>query len=143
MAGIARQYDVHPRPANATICYEREVLLLTLYRPGGDSMRNTRPIVRSRCFLAILASSILVTCVSGCESVHMSGDPGHGGVLKRATDVMATAAVGVASEAKGSTMSNVWQDAGGMWHWTRTDHGGGIFKCEGHQLGVPTRCDRI
>ena len=106
-------------------------------------MRNSQPTMRGRYFLAMLASSILVAGVPGCESVHMSGDPGHGGILKRTTDVMATAAVGVASETTGSNISNVWQDASGMWHWTRTDHGGGIFKCEGHQLGVPTQCEKI
>lgn len=106
-------------------------------------MRNNRPNMPDRRLLALLASSIFVAGVPGCESVHMSGDPGQGGILKRTTDVAATAAVGVASELGGSSTSNVWQDAGGMWHWTRTDHGGGVFTCEGHKLGVPTECDKI
>jgi hypothetical protein len=104
-------------------------------------VRNSQATMRGGYFLSLLVSGILVAGMAGCESVHMRGDPGHGGILKRATDVMATAAVGVASE--GSNISDVWQDASGTWHWTRTDHGGGFFRCEGHQLGIPTQCDKI
>lgn len=108
-----------------------------------NPMRNSPPTNRGQYFLALLAGGILVAGVAGCESVHMSGDPGHGGILKRTTDVVAAAAVGVASEAKGSNVRDVWQDASGVWHWTRTDHDGGTFKCEGQQLGVPTQCEKI
>lgn len=93
--------------------------------------------------LGMLAGSILMGAVSGCESVHLSGDPGRGGLLKRTTDVMAAAGIGVASTAKGSNSSDVWQDSSGTWHWTRTDHSGAVLKCEGRRLGVPTRCEKM
>lgn len=88
--------------------------------------------------------SLLLTAVlPGCESVHVSGEPAHGGPLKKTVDVMAATAVGIWSTAKGGAVRNAWEDPGGTWHWTEIEHGVGTFRCEGRRLGMPERCDKI
>lgn len=88
-----------------------------------------------------LAAILLVACLSGCVSV--SGEPDQGGPLKKAVDVTAVTAVEFMSDSKDSTISNAWQDAGGTWHWTKTEQGVGTFECEGSRVGVPKQCDKI
>jgi hypothetical protein len=106
-------------------------------------MRTGQSRQAGRCTLAVLASSFALGSLCGCASVHVSGDPGQGGMLKRTTEVIAATPVGVSSDAQGGSLSNVWQDSSGMWHWTRRDHRGETFKCEGRQLGVPSQCEKI
>ena len=99
-------------------------------------MANNMQKVGGRQFLAILASSLLVTCLAACESAD-------GGFLKKAADVTAVAAVEIASPSKIGTIRSAWKDAGGIWHWTRVEQGVGTFDCEGHQLGVADQCEKV
>ena len=73
----------------------------------------------------------------------MSGDPGHGGVLKRTADAGAVGAISLVTGSNDSTVDNAWQDGSGMWHWIRVERGVGTFRCEGYRLGVPKLCEQI
>jgi len=92
--------------------------------------------VRGRKILAILTGTLLVICLAACESPD-------GGLLRKAADVTAVAAIEIASPSKAGTIRNAWRDAGGIWHWTRVEQGVGTFDCEGRQLGTPDQCEKV
>lgn len=97
---------------------------------------------RGAAFFTVLAGVILISGLVDCESFHVSGDPGHGGVLKRTADVVAVAAADLMTDSNDGAVRSAWQDASGMWHWTRVEPGVGTFRCEGYRLGVPKQCER-
>jgi hypothetical protein len=105
-------------------------------------MRAENSKGRGRSVFSVLAGVILIASLSACQSVHLTDDPGHGGVLKKTEHVVAVAAVEVLTSSNGGSVRNAWEDGNGMWHWTRVEPGVGTFRCEGAQVGIPKFCDR-
>ncbi len=105
-------------------------------------MRN-RWTFKCRSFPMMLPAALLVANLAGCSTVHLSGDPSGAPPIKQVVDGAAETAVGVATESKYAATQNAWRDAGGIWHWTQVEQGGGSLRCDGPTLGVPTRCDKI
>lgn len=106
-------------------------------------MRGNGPYARGSDRFTLLASVILMAGLSGCASFYVSGDPGHGGVLKRTEHVVAVAAVGLVTSSDNSSVRNAWEDRNGMWHWIRVEPGVGTFRCEGYLVVVPKLCEQI
>lgn len=106
-------------------------------------MRADDSTGRATTLFTALASVILAAGLAGCESVHVDGEPAHGGVLNRTVDVVAATAVGFVTAPGHGRVRNAWQDPSGMWHWTRVEPGEGTSRCEGRRLGVPEHCERI
>ena len=105
-------------------------------------MRNTWTM-KCRGLLMMLPTTLLAASLTGCSSLHLSGDPSDTPPLKQAVDAAAQTAIGVATESKYGSTQNAWRDAGGIWHWTKVEQSGGTFHCEGPTLGEPTQCDKI
>ena len=99
-------------------------------------MANNIGKLSGRKFLAISTGGLLGACLTACDSTD-------GGLLKKAADVTAVAAIEIASPSKVGTIRNAWKDAGGIWHWTRVEQGVGTFDCEGRDLGTPDQCEQV
>lgn len=106
-------------------------------------MGNNMQKARGREFFAMLASILLAACLPGCENLHLSGESIDGGLMKKTTNVIAVAAIEIASPFKVGTVRSAWQDGSGMWHWTRVEQGVGTFQCEGPELGTPKQCEKV